>query len=320
MSTQDQDDVIIIREKEIKEDRHTTSPLKKEIGIRVFFLILAILAFSGVADTIGDKIMGSVNRYNSEFLKDSLINASFNSVGLAFIKGQLASFTSIVIEPSILGSKLGKIEIGKMIDGLKEIVDDIFHYMRYTILFIMVQMASIKLIKSMAIKMLFGMGSLLCLFQYKKNSFFGKIGLSLIIFGITLYIIYPLFLYSGAIVCEVQRISTIEQLFENIGIIKERFIDIDLLSISHSYDNLKQFMNILYKGLTTPLYLATNYLMLYLLMFGLVPLLTIGVVYFIINQALTYLDMPEMASGFTNRLSNLADKFGPRTRSRLSKH
>ena len=83
-------------------------PFVKALIIRFLFLLLALAAFSGTVDKLSINIMKPVWEYDEKFLKKSLLHASGYMAILFVPKALLSSAVTVELEPSAIGSKVGK--------------------------------------------------------------------------------------------------------------------------------------------------------------------------------------------------------------------
>ena len=309
---------------ELKEDLTTSSkevkniferPKAKGLIIRFLFLILAFAAFSGQIDKLCNKAMRPVWEYDQKFLNKALLHSSGYMAALLVRKALLASAETAVAEPSFAATKLGKIKIGGLVGPIKDIVDDLWDYMGLVIILIIVQIATIKLIGLISLKVLLGLGAALCFIQYQKGSIFGKLGYSFIIMAIVAYLVFPLVLYMGAEAYEKHQVKKSVEFSENLGVLKEKASDIEL---SPSLSNMKQAVKTLSQSVRTVWSLALDFFVGVILMFVLIPAFTLGMIIFIIRQALSYLDMPEESAALNTGTKKILSRVGRRTGTRLS--
>jgi hypothetical protein len=309
---------------ELKEDLTTSSkevktiferPIAKGLIIRFLFLILAFTAFSGQVDKLCTNAMRPVWEYDQEFLNKSLLHSSGYMAALAVPKAILATAETIVLEPSGATFKLGEIKVGELIGPFKDIIDDLWDYMGLVIILIIVQIAIIKLVGLISLKIFLGIGAALCFIQYQKGSIFGKLGYSFIIMAVVAYLVFPLVLYMGAEAYENHQVKKSIEFSENLGVLQEKASDIEL---SPSLSNMKQAVKTLSQSVRAVWNLALDFFIGAILMFVLIPLFTLGMIIFIIRQALSYLDMPEESAALNTGTKKVLSRVGRRTGTRLS--
>ena len=131
------------------------------------------------------------------------------------------------------------------------------------------------------------------------------------------YVFYPLTLGMAAKTYEQHQIETSIQLSENLGILKEQASDLDL-SVSHLKDTIKSIPQILGQGLRTAWESTLGLLVGLILMFVMLPLLTLGTIYLIGRQTLLYIDSPVIARKIDSASQQVINKVGLRSRSKLA--
>lgn len=289
-------------------------PLVKALIIRFIFLVLALAAFSGTVDKLSIPIMKPIWEYDEKFLEKSLLHASGYMAVLFVPKALLSSVKTVELEPTVIGSKAGKWKPGELFDPLLDIVDDLWDYMGIVIIFIMVQITILKLVGLVSLKVLLGIGAAFCVVQYHKGTLFGKLGYSFIILAVVTYLVFPFVLFMGAKSYESFQVDKSVRFSENLGTLKEKASDIEF---TLSKENLKQVVKTLTQSVNTVWESSLDFFIGMLLMFVLVPLLTLGMIIFILRQSLSYLDMPEAAAGLETGTKKVLSRIGRRTRSRF---
>jgi len=289
-------------------------PLVKALIIRFIFLVLALAAFSGTVDKLSIPIMKPIWEYDEKFLEKSLLHASGYMAVLFVPKALLSSVKTVELEPTVIGSKAGKWKPGELFDPLLDIVDDLWDYMGIVIIFIMVQITILKLVGLVSLKVLLGIGAAFCVVQYHKGTLFGKLGYSFIILAVITYLVFPSVLFMGAKSYEGFQVDKSVRFSENLGTLKEKASDIEF---TLSKENLKQVVKTLTQSVNTVWESSLDFFIGMLLMFVLVPLLTLGMIIFILRQSLSYLDMPEAAAGLETGTKKVLSRIGRRTRSRF---
>jgi len=298
--------------------------LWKGITIRLLFAAAAILAFSGHAQQYGSKVMKPVFTYDQQYLDQTLKSVSGSLLLLSVPKGLIATIQSTELDPQLVATKVGSIKVGQLVSPLKDIIDDIWQFLMLSTYLVVIQMAAFKLIGVVSFKFLLGFGALFCAIQYNWRSFFGKIGLSLIFLFVMSYFFYPLTLKIAATAYEQHQIESSVQLAENLGIFKEQASDIELsvkiiLEKERWKENWETVMKALSQGLKIAWDATWDFIIGLILMFVLVPLLTLGTIYLICRQALIWSDMPDLRYRVEATGSHVAKKRGSRTRQKLSK-
>ena len=289
----------------------------KALTIRCIFLLLAISAFSGLAQNATNKIMGPVWEYDQKYLEKTLINLGGSLFVLSVPKGLIEVVKTAELEPSGATVKVGSITAGEIIEPYSHIIDDIWDFLVLSTYLVIGQLAALKLIKLVAIKFFLGLGSLSCVIQYDRHTFFGKLGLTLLLLFVLTYAFYPLSLNMAAKTYENHQIETATQLSENLGILKEQASDIEL-SLGDIKEDVKRIPKILGQGIRTSWDATMGLIVGLVLMFVLLPLLVLGTIYLIAKRALNYLDMPAASKKLESSTTSLASKIGSRSRLSLS--
>ncbi len=289
-------------------------PFVKGLIIRLLFLLLALAAFSGTVDKLSINIMKPVWEYDEKFLNKSLLHASGYMAILFVPKALLTSVKTVELEPTVIGSKAGKWKPGELFDPLSDIVDDLWDYMGIVIIFIIVQITTLKLIGLVSLKVLLGIGAAFCVVQYHKGTLFGKLGYSFIILSVVTYLVFPFVLFMGAKSYESFQVDKSVRFSENLGTLKEKASDIEF---TLNKENLKQVVKTLAQSVNTVWESSFDFFIGVILMFVLIPLLTLGMIIFILRQSLSHLDMPEAAAGLETGTKKVLSRIGRRTSSRL---
>jgi hypothetical protein len=298
-------------------DLQKRKPLLKQLMIRFFFLVIAITAMSGQLQSTANRLMGPVWEYNETYLERTLKNLGGSLFVLSVPKGVLEMAESIEVEPSFAASKLGSIKAGDILEPYIHIIDDIWDFLVLSTYLVIGQLAAIQLIQLVSIKFFLGFGALACVVQYKKNTFFGKLGLTLIALFLLTYVYYPMTLNLAAKTYESHQIETSTELSENLGILKEQASDIEL-SVAHIKENIKLIPQVLGQGIKTAWDAALGLVVGLILMFVLLPLLTLGSMYLIAKRVLLYLDMPNISDKLEQNTQRVVSKIGSHTRLKLS--
>ena len=291
--------------------------LFKRLLIRFAFLIIAIAALSGQMQNTTNRLMGPVWDYNEAYLERTLKNLGGSLFVLSIPKGVLEMAKTIEVEPSFAASKIGSIKAGEILEPYIHIIDDIWDFLVVSTYLVLGQLAALQLIQLVSIKFFLGIGALACVVQYKRNTFFGKLGLTLITLFVLTYVFYPMTLNLSAKTYESHQIKTSTELSENLGVLKEQASDIEL-SVAHIKENIKLIPQVLGQGIKTAWDAALGLVVGLLLMFVLLPLLTLGSIYLIAKRTLLYLDMPDISDKLERNTQRLVGKVGSNTRLKLS--
>jgi hypothetical protein len=289
----------------------------KSLLIRCIFLILSLSAFSGQIQHATNRIMDPVWEYDQTYLEKTLINLGGSLFVLSVPKGFMEMAKTIEVEPSVVGSKAGSIKAGEILEPYIHIIDDIWDFLVLSTYLVIGQLAALKLVKLVAIKFFLGLGSLSCVIQYNRHTFFGKLGLTLILLFALTYAFYPLTLGIAAKTYESHQIETSTKVSENLGILKEQASDIEL-SFGSIKDDIKLIPKILGQGIKTTWDASVGLIVGLVLMFVLLPLLTLGTIFLIAKRALNYLDMPDLSDNLESSTKKIFNNIGSRRRLRLS--
>ena len=288
-------------------------PFIKGLVIRCVFVLIAIAALTGHFQNTTNRIMGPVWDYDQAYLERTLKNIGGSLFVLSIPKGILEMAKTIEVEPSVVGSKAGSIKVGEILEPYMHIIDDIWDFLVLSTYLVLGQLAALELIQLVAIKFFLGFGAIACAVQYNRHTFFGKLGLTMILLFALTYVFYPLTLSMAAQTYEGHQIETSTQLSENLGILKEQASDIDL-SVGKLKENIKLIPEMLGQGIRTAWDAALGLIVGLILMFILLPLLTLGSIYMIAKRALIYLDMPDISDKIDHNTRHLASNIGSRTR------
>ena len=291
--------------------------LVKGLMIRCIFFVLAITALSGYMQNTTNRLMGPVWDYNEAYLERTLKNLGGSLFVFSIPKGIMEMAKTAEFEPSFAASKVGSVKAGEILEPYIHIVDDIWDFLVLSTYLVLCQMAALHLIQLISVKFFLGFGALACVIQYNRNTFFGKLGLTLILLFVLTYGFYPMTLNMAARTYESHQIKTSIELSENIGVLKEQASDIEL-SVDSLKENIKLIPEIMGQGIRTVWDAALGLVVGLILMFVLLPLLTLGSIYLIAKRALLYLDMPHLSDKLERNTQQLIGGIGSNTRSKLS--
>ena len=186
-------DAVIDKEtRSVPERRYYTDPdlskaFLKGLGIRIFFLLLAIITFIGVTDSVCQKVMHPTWKSTHDSLQTSLIHSGIWLGGLTVVDGAVDALKSATLSPEFAASKLGKMKIGKYLQPIADILKDFNHYLMIISILLLVQLSLLKVIQLYSLKFLVGFGATACAIQYRRGTFLGNIGQLFILFGIITY-------------------------------------------------------------------------------------------------------------------------------------
>ena len=135
--------------------------------------------FYGYSQHLGNRFMKPVFEYDQQYLEKTLKNLGGSLFLLAVPKGVLEVMQTLELEPTAVTFKVGSAAVGRIVEPLKDIVDDIWDFLVLSTYLVLAQFAVIKLTSLISIKFFLGLGALFCAIQYNRKSVFGKIGLTL---------------------------------------------------------------------------------------------------------------------------------------------
>ena len=289
----------------------------KALAIRVILLVVAFSCFTGYSQQLGNRLMGPVFEYDQKYLEKTLKNLAGSLFLLSAPKGVMEVAQTVELEPGAATIKIGSVNVGQILEPYMHIIDDIWDFLVLSTYLVIAQVAALKLISMVSIKFFLGLGVLFCAIQYNRNTVFGKVGLTLIFLFVMTYVFYPLTLGMAAKTYEQHQVETSILLSENLGVLKERASDIDL-SVRHLKDSIKSIPEILGQGLRTAWDATWGLVVGLMLMFVMLPLLTLGTMYLIGRQAMLYLEMPTAAEKMDTAGRHVLNKIGSRSQSKIA--
>lgn len=266
---------------------------RRDMAVRAAFLLLALLCLTGYAGTAADMAMSPVHEGNEDYLKRSLKHAGAWMAGLLALRAGVSVVESLSLEPMGVG-----FEAGRVVEPVNDTLSDIMDLMTMNALLIVFQLAVLDTIKAISLKYLLGTGALLCVISYSRLSNTGRLGLMLMVLGLVLYIVYPLALNMASGVFEEHQARSSVEFSESVGVLTERARDVypnlmeGGLSAAGLRDTAGAFSRMLSEG-TRALWEGLWGLMTsFAIMFVLAPLMSVGVSYLCLRQAMARLDMP----------------------------
>ncbi len=196
----------------------------KGLPIRILFLLLAIAAFAGLTDSAGQRFTGSTWESSYDSLQTSLTHSGIWFGGLTGIEMVLSPLATTTAEPEVVGSKAGKIEVGRIVQPVVDTLKDLRHYLAIVTMLIAAQLLILKVIQLYSLKFLVGFGAAACVVQYRRGTLFGNVGQLFIIFGIITYFLYPFTLNFGIRGYHEYKVRAATEFSENMGVLKKRFL------------------------------------------------------------------------------------------------
>lgn len=290
----------------------------KAVVIRAIMALVAFACLTGYAQQVGNRVMGPVIEYDQRYLEKTLKNLAGSIFLLSGPKAVMELAQTAEIEPEGYSVKLGSIQIGEILEPYLHIVDDIWDFLIFSTYLVIAQISALKMIGLLSVKFFLGLGTLCCAIQYRRNTVFGKVGLTLIFLFVMTYVFYPLTVGMAAQTYEQHQVQTSIELSENLGVLKEKASDIELFSVKNFKETVKSIPEVLGQGLRTVWDATWGLVVGLILMFVLLPLLTLGTIYLIGRQVMLYLDMPTGVEHMDAAGRRVLDKIGSRTRSKLA--
>jgi tetratricopeptide (TPR) repeat protein len=290
----------------------------KGFAIRILFLLLALATFSGLADSVGQGFTRSTWESSYDSLQTSLIHSGIWFAGLTGVEMALRPAETITLEPEGAGFKVGKIEAGRFLQPIVDTVKDLRHYLAIVTMLVAAQLLILKVIQLYSLKFLVGFGAAACVVQYRRGTLFGNVGQLFIIFGIITYFLYPLALNVGIQGYHEYKVQAATAFSENMGVLKEKISDVDLIAITDFKQNIQRIKDITFGGIAVVWNTFVSLLFGEMLICVFIPILTLASIGFIMHQALTYMDMSAMAGALAGGAGKLVSSLGSHTRGRLS--
>jgi len=290
----------------------------KGLSIRILFLLLAIATFSGLTDSVGQRFTRSTWESCHDSLQASLVHSGIWFGSLTGVEMALSPLATTTAEPEVVGSKAGKMEIGKFLQPIVDTVKNLRHYLAIVTMLIAAQLLILKVIQLYSLKILVGFGAAACVVQYRRGTLFGNVGQLFIIFGIITYFLYPFALNFGIRGYHEYKVQAATEFSENIGVLKEKISDVDIISITDLKQNIQRIKDITLGGIALVWNTFVSWLFGEMLICVFIPILTLACIGFIMHQALTYMDMSAMAGAFAGGAGKLVSSLGSHTRGRLS--
>jgi hypothetical protein len=299
--------------------------LKSGLIFLIFFLIF-ILSITGVLEKPVGKIIlvEKVSEENQEFLKSSLASAVGHFTALTMAKGGLSVISNMDLDVKPVGAGVG-IPIGKAFSGLSETLDAIWRFFGYSMVSITAQMAILSFFKLVSFKILVPIGALLVAASALGFLAIRRFGVALIIVGVILYALMPYTVYVGKFLFEESNMESSIVLSEDIGVLKERVSDIDIvskknLSPSGVRDTFADIGASLSQSIDVVLSATVKYFSNLIIMFVLTPLFFYGVIYVGTKKILTYVGMDHASERMDNAIIGTWSKMWKKGKSGSGSH
>jgi tetratricopeptide (TPR) repeat protein len=290
----------------------------KGLPIRIMFLLLAIATISGLADSAGQRFTGPTWASSYDSLQTSLAHSGIWFGGLTGIEMVLSPLATTTAEPEVVGSKAGKMEVGRIVQPIVDTLKDLRHYLAIVTMLIAAQLLILKVIQLYSLKFLVGFGAAACVVQYRRGTLFGNVGQLFIIFGIITYFLYPFALNFGIRGYHEYKVKAAAEFSENMGVLKEKISDVDITEIADFKQNVQRIKDITLSGIALIWNSFISLLFGEILICVFIPILTLACIGFIMHQALIYMDMSAMAGAFAGGAGKFVSSLGSHRRGRLS--
>lgn len=269
--------------------------------IFVVFLLIFLLSITGVLEkTVGNIIMVErISEQNQEFLKNALESAIGHFTVLTLAKGGVSVISNIDVDAKPVGMGVG-IPIGKVFSGLSETLDAIWRFFGYSMASITAQMAILKFFKLVSFKILVPIGALFIAVSALGFRVLRKFGTALIIVGFILYALMPYTVYVGKFLFEESHMESSIVLSEDLGVLKEKVSDIDILSkknlspsgIKETFEDIRTSWS---QSVDVALSATVKYFSNLIIMFIITPLFFYGVIYISTKKVLAYVGMEHVS-------------------------
>jgi len=265
------------------------------------FILIFLLSISGIMEkVVGNIIMVErVSAQNQVFLKDSLASALGNFATLSLAKGGVSVLTNMDVDIGFMGTG-ASLPVGKLFSGISETLDAIWRFFGYSMASITAQMAILKFFKLVTFKILIPVGALFIALSAIGFQALRRFGAALIIVGFILYVLMPYTIYVGKFLFEQSNMESSIVLSEDIGVLKEKIRDIDIVSKKNlSLSGVREtFVNIsatLSQSVEVVLSATVKYFSNMIIMFIITPLFFYGVIYISTKKILAYVGMEQVS-------------------------
>lgn len=248
---------------------------------RVVFLVLGILALTGILDSLLLMLgWGNVYSATEEILNASMKSAATNTMLLAVLKGVIGILASVEG-----GAVVVSANVGAFFQGFAELIDLAFNFFLTISGLIAAKIGLIKIIELTGISIFAGAAFLLMAFDPGLKGMLGRLGKVLMAIGMVLFFVFPLTIASVGSAYEQHRIQTEIQYTENVGILAERAGEISFRSLTNE-EGRGNALGVVREGTTVLWDGFMSMVISYILMFVMLPLLSLGLCYLIIKQIL----------------------------------
>lgn len=284
------------------------------IGPRVAFAVLAVLAFTGLLDTVFQTVGWDVIfERATAMLEESITASSVMTFILATIKGLLA-----MVESAEASMFVASVDVGALVEGLAALIDTAFRFFISMTGLIAAQISLLRIIELAAIPLLIGVGALFMVIQPAAATLFGRTGRLLLAVGVIFYFVFPLLIAIVGGAYETQRVEAEIASQESFGVLQEKASDLSLSSVT-SEEGRDQIQQTLSSGVSSTWQSFLGLVTGYILMFVILPLASLGLSYLLLRQVLNSLEFQETAQKIERGGKGLSDWVRPEPTERGSK-
>lgn len=195
--------------------------------------------------------------------------------------------------------------IGAFFSGFVELIDMAFNFFLSISGLIAAMIAFIKVIELTGISIFAGASFILFAVDPSIKGTLGKIGKSLITIGSVMFFLFPLSIASIGSAYESHRIQTEIQYTENIGVLSERSAEITFRSLSNN-EGRSNALALVKEGTRSLWDGFMSIVVSYILMFVLLPLISLGLCYLIIKKILSDNGQGAASESLENKANALA--------------
>jgi hypothetical protein len=291
--------------------------LRSGILFTVFMLIF-LLSISGIMEKVAGNIImvERVSELNQQFLKTSLGSAVGHFAVLSLAKGSVSVLANIEVDVKPVGVGVG-IPFGKVFSGVSETLDALWRFFGYSMVSITAQMAILKFFNLVTFKIVIPIGALFIAISAIGFQALRRFGAALIIIGFILYVLMPYTVYVGKFLFEQSNMESSVILSEDLGVLKEKVSDIDLLAqknltssgIKETLDDISISIS---QSVDVVLSATVKYFSNLIIMFIITPLFFYGFIYISTKKLLAFVGMEETAASVDQGVANAWGKMWKR--------
>ena len=274
---------------------------------RLLFLLLALLAFTGVLDNLTHALGWNVIFEGANnMLQDSVTASTVMTFILATIKGLLA-----MVESAEANLFVASVDVGALVQGLAELIDTAFRFFVGTMGIIAAQISFLNIIELTAMKLVVGAGAVFMVIQPQAATLFGRLGRLFLALGAILYFVFPFLIFTVGEAYETQRIEAEINSQESFGVLREKASDLSLSSVA-SEDGRERIQQTLSSGVNATWQSFLGLVTGYILMFVILPLASLGLSYVLLRQVLNSLEFQGAIQKIERSGKGISDWVRPR--------